>query len=100
MNGAESTGNLAHMPYAGPSRLVDQRPFSAKSRRLLGVRDVAEWLRGSKGGVRDHAAGRRQPLLRSIKLGPSKGTGLWKFREQDVDEVGEAQCTKRARPPQ
>ncbi len=94
MNGAESSGNLVHMPYAGPSALVDGRPFSAKSRRLLDVSDVAEWLGVSKGWVRDHAAGRRQPRLRAIKLGPSKGKGLWKFREDDVSEFVEAQCRK------
>ena len=28
--------------------------------------------------------GRRQPRLLAIKLGPAKGKGLWKFREEDV----------------
>jgi hypothetical protein len=30
-----------------------------------------------------HALGRRQPRLFAIKLGPAKGKGLSKFREQD-----------------
>jgi hypothetical protein len=44
MNGTESTGKLEHMPYAGPSPIVDERPFSAKFRRLLDVSDVADWV--------------------------------------------------------
>jgi hypothetical protein len=42
------------------------------------VSDVAEWLGVSKG--------RRQPRLFAIKLGPAKGKGLWKFREEDVHQ--------------
>jgi hypothetical protein len=34
----------------------------------------------------DHALGRRQPQLLAIKLGPAKGKGLWKFREEDVHQ--------------
>jgi len=30
--------------------------------------------------------GRRQPRLFAIKLGPAKGKGLWKFREEDVHQ--------------
>lgn len=57
-----------------------------KRKRLLDVSDVAEWLGVSKGWVRDHASGRRQPRLLALKLGPFKGKGLWKFREEDVDQ--------------
>jgi hypothetical protein len=57
-----------------------------RPQRLLDVSDVAKWLGVSKGWVRDHASGRRQPRLQSIKLGPRKGKGLWKFREEDVQQ--------------
>lgn len=66
--------------------LVESSPFPAKPKRLLDVSDVAEWLGVSKGWVRDHALGRRQPRLFAIKLGPAKGKGLWKFREEDVHQ--------------
>jgi excisionase family DNA binding protein len=39
--------------------------------RLLTVSEVSEWLNVSPAWVRDHAAGRRQPALPSIKLGKS-----------------------------
>ena len=61
-----------------------QAVSSVRRTRLLDVGDVAEWLGVSKGWVRDHASGRRQPRLLAIKLGSSRGKGLWKFREEDV----------------
>ncbi len=74
-------------PARSPSlELLESSPFSAKPKRLLDVSDVAEWLGVSKGWVRDHALGRRQPRLFAIKLGPAKGKGLWKFREEDVHQ--------------
>ena len=66
--------------------LVEPHAFPAKPKRLLDVSDVAEWLGVSKGWVRDHALGRRQPRLLAIKLGPARGKGLWKFREEDVHQ--------------
>jgi excisionase family DNA binding protein len=39
--------------------------------KLLTVSEVSEWLNVSSGWVRDHATGRRQPALPSIKLGKS-----------------------------
>jgi len=77
--------------------IVDERAFSAKFRRLLDVSDVADWLGVSKGWVRDHASGRRQPRLLAIKLGPAKGKGLWKFREEDVHQFIHNQ-RRRQRP--
>src|SRR5260370_34422944 len=74
-------------PTRFPSlELVEGAQFTAKPKRLLDVSDVAEWLGVSKGWVRDHALGRRQPRLLAIKLGPAKGKGLWKFREEDVHQ--------------
>jgi hypothetical protein len=74
-------------PTASPSlELLEPRHFSVKPKRLLDVSEVAEWLGVSKGWVRDHALGRRQPRLFAIKLGPAKGNGLWKFREEDVHQ--------------
>jgi len=67
-----------------PLELLEPPLFPAKPKRLLDVSEVAEWLGVSKGWVRDHALGRRQPRLLAIKLGPAKGKGLWKFREEDV----------------
>jgi len=64
--------------------LLEPSSLPAKPKRLLDVSDVAEWLGVSKGWVRDHALGRRQPRLFAIKLGPARGKGLWKFREEDV----------------
>jgi hypothetical protein len=55
--------------------IVDERAFSAKFRRLLDVSDVADWLGVSKGWVRDHASGRRQPRLLAIKPGPAQRKG-------------------------
>jgi hypothetical protein len=74
-------------PNRSPSlELLEPPPFFAKPKRLLDVSDVAEWLGVSKGWLRDHALGRRQPRLFAIKLGPAKGKGLWKFREEDVHQ--------------
>ena len=66
--------------------LLEPHAFPAKPKRLLDISAVAEWLGVSKGWVRDHALGRRQPRLCTIKLGPTKGKGLWKFREEDVHQ--------------
>jgi Helix-turn-helix domain len=57
-----------------------------KPKRLLDVSEIAEWLGVSNGWVRDHASGRRHPRLPAVKLGPSRGKGLWKFREEDVQQ--------------
>ena len=93
-------------PTAGPNQrgiirnpisvpeLLEPPPFFAKPKRLLDVSDVAEWLGVSKGWVRDHALGRRQPRLFAIKLGPAKGKGLWKFREEDVHQFIQEQRRK------
>ena len=74
-------------PSRSPSlEVLESSTFHVKHKRLLDVSDVAEWLGVSKGWVRDHALGRRQPRLLAIKLGPAKGKGLWKFREEDVHQ--------------
>lgn len=74
-------------PTRSPSlELLEPHALPAKPKRLLDVSEVAEWLGVSKGWVRDHALGRRQPRLFAIKLGPAKGKGLWKFREEDVHQ--------------
>jgi len=74
-------------PNRSPSlELLERPPFFAKPKRLFDVSDVAEWLGVSKGWIRDHASGRRQPQLFAIKLGPAKGKGLWEFREEDVHQ--------------
>jgi predicted DNA-binding transcriptional regulator AlpA len=39
--------------------------------RLLTVSEISRWLAVSPSWVRDHATGRRQPLLPCIKLGRS-----------------------------
>jgi len=82
MSTTESTVNLVEMANASHSAIGASR----KPKRLLNVSDVAEWLDVSGGWVRDHASGRRHPRLRAIKLGSSRGKGLWKFREEDVQE--------------
>lgn len=51
-----------------------------RHRPLLNVREVAEWLNVSEGWVRDHASGRRQPLLPSLKLGKVR-----RFREDEME---------------
>src|SRR6266849_1852697 len=82
-------------PARSPSlELLALHAFPAKPKRLLDVSDVAEWLGVSKGWVRDHALGRRQPRLFAIKLGPAKGKGLWKFREEDVHQFIQEQRRK------
>jgi len=85
MNTAESPTNLIAMPGLAPHRDNVVSLFQ-QPRRLLDVGDVAKWLGVSKGWVRDHASGRRQPKLQAIKLGSRKGKGLWKFREEDVQQ--------------
>lgn len=82
MNPAQFAPNLAQMP----NPRLNTEPLLSSPRRLLDVGEVAKWLGVSRGWVRDHASGRRQPKLRAIKLGPRKGKGLWKFREQDVHQ--------------
>lgn len=77
--------NLFQMTDSSGPRNSEVSP-PARPKRLLDVSDVAKWLGVSKGWVRDHASGRRQPRLQSIKLGPRRGKGLWKFREEDVQQ--------------
>jgi predicted DNA-binding transcriptional regulator AlpA len=84
MNTSESAVNLIRIPNTGHP-VADGR-FPSRPKRLLDVSEVAKWLGVSKGWVRDHASGRRQPRLDSIKLGATKGKGLWKFREEDVQQ--------------
>jgi excisionase family DNA binding protein len=60
--------------------------------RLLTVSEVSEWLNVSSGWVRDHATGRRQPALPSIKLGKSL-----RFDETQVSQwLKELQARKAA----
>jgi predicted DNA-binding transcriptional regulator AlpA len=88
MSTVESAASVLRMPSSA-AVTEGVRPIG-RPRRLLSVDEVAEWLGVSKGWVRDHAAGRRQPRLQAIKLGPSKSKGLWKFREEDILEFIEA----------
>ena len=84
----QRAGSLAEVVVPSSSR-ADGDIHSKQNlgtRRLLNVEDVAEWLGVSKGWVRDHAAGRRLPRLVAIKLGAPNGKGLWKFREEDVQQ--------------
>ena len=84
MQRVESPVNLVSIVPAGSAAVDHPTSVPAKRTRLLDVGDVAEWLGVSKGWVRDHASGRHQPRLLGIKLGRSRGKGLWKFREEDV----------------
>jgi excisionase family DNA binding protein len=58
---------------------------------MLTVSDIARWLNVSIGWVHDHASGRRQPVLPSIKLGKSV-----RFREEDVNAWLTALSKERA----
>jgi len=60
-------------------------------KQLLTVAAVADWLNISQGWVYDHASGRRQPVLPSVKLGKSL-----RFREEDVNSWLQALSQKRA----
>lgn len=79
MEPATNIMQMPSFPATGESARLQTRP-----KPLLNVEEVAIWLGVSAGWVRDHASGRRQPRLHAIKLGPAKGKGLWKFREEDV----------------
>ena len=48
--------------------------------RLLGVSEVARWLRVSPAWVRSHAGGHRRPILPSVKMG-----GALRFRRESVE---------------
>jgi Helix-turn-helix domain len=91
MSTIESAASVLRMPNSSRPA-AESMSLSSRPKRLLSVGDVAEWLGVSKGWVRDHAGGRRQPRLHAIKFGPSKGKGLWKFREEDVYEFIEARA--------
>ena len=54
--------------------------MSAERDPLLTPAEVARWLHTSSGWVRDHASGRRRPLLPSLKLGK-----CLRFRASDVE---------------
>ena len=58
--------------------------------RLLTVQEVAEMLHISCGWIRDHASGRRRPVLPTVKLGKSV-----RFRPEDVQRFIE-ECTRNA----
>jgi hypothetical protein len=49
---------------------------------LLTSKEIAAWLKVSECWVRDHALGRRQPRLPSIRLGGERG--LLRFRRRDI----------------
>ncbi len=53
--------------------------------RLLRVSEVAEWLCVSPGWVRDHANGRRRPILPSVKMGKGRKAAR-RFRREDIEE--------------
>jgi hypothetical protein len=78
-----SFGEGASSQSAAPSGL-SRHGYASGHERLLGVQDVAEWLNLSPGWVRDHASGRRRPILPSLKLGK-----LLRFRKSDVDKFFE-----------
>ncbi len=52
---------------------------------LLTVQEVAKMLNVSTGWVRDHATGRRKPLLPAVKLGNSKGSPI-RFDPEKIKE--------------
>ncbi len=54
--------------------------MSAERDPLLTPAEVAAWLHTSSAWVRDHAGGRRRPLLPSLKLGK-----CLRFRASDVE---------------
>ncbi len=56
--------------------------------RLLSVSEVARWLGVSPAWVRDHASGRRRPILPSVKLGK-----LMRFRPTEVERFIET-CSR------
>jgi predicted DNA-binding transcriptional regulator AlpA len=49
--------------------------------RLLTAPEVAHWLAVSPSWIRDHASGRRRPVLPSIKIGRSM-----RFEEKSITE--------------
>jgi len=55
---------------------------------LLTVSEVAKMLKMSEGWLRDHASGRRRPVIVSVKLGKSV-----RFRANDVERFLE-ECTR------
>jgi len=71
--------NMNIMP-ASPKLGSNQLP-------LLTVAEVASILRVSQGWIRDHASGRRRPVLPSVKLGK-----CLRFRREDVQNFIE-ECT-------
>lgn len=65
--------------------------LNSSRERLLNVREVAAWLDVSTGWVRDHATGRRRPLLPVVRLGK-----LLRFRAADVERfLGGCQAMAR-----
>lgn len=49
---------------------------------LLTAKELATWLKVSNCWVKDHAMGRRQPFLPSIRIGGKRG--LLRFRRSDI----------------
>ncbi len=47
--------------------------------RLLGVKEVADWLQVSQAWVRSHANGNRRPNMPSVKIG-----GVLRFRREAI----------------
>ena len=58
---------------------------------LLSVSELAEWLNVSPGWVYDHACGRRQPVLPSLKLGKA-----WRFDVYQINDWLRARGLGRA----
>jgi predicted DNA-binding transcriptional regulator AlpA len=76
-NKAESNANWKRIPVMIENSVQEMR----RRPRLLNVSEVADWLHVSEGWIRDHATGRRRPVLPSIKLGKAI-----RFDEAKVDE--------------
>ena len=59
------------VPQPAALRPVISSGFHLQKKQLLTVGDLARWLNISKAWIYDHAGGRRQPVLPSVKLGKS-----------------------------
>lgn len=50
---------------------------------IMTAQEVADWLKVSDSWVRDHALGRRQPRIPSIRVGTRRG--LLRFRRSEIE---------------
>jgi predicted DNA-binding transcriptional regulator AlpA len=71
--------NNTESPSAGTGR-VSETDRRRSPEKLLGAKEVANWLGVSRAWVFEHSNGRRRPFLPSVKLGKSV-----RYRPVDVD---------------